>query len=177
MSEADRGAETGSQSPTPDASGTTDEENAHETRQQAALEELFLILEEVAGKESKPVNAVIRGVPMLITTDNDTALYILRINPAIVSNGKLNVAVLDLYRDETHHLQQWVIKAEWADEKPKITGLDGSMVEEDVRQFRLTEIAEYAGRMLRGGAGKIDSTSTQSNLTMRMPTEYSPRVN
>lgn len=177
MKEADRGAKTGSQPPTPDASGTTDEENAQETRQQAALQELFLILEEVAEKESKPVNAVIRGVPMLITMDNESTLYMLRINPAIVSNGKLNVAVLDLYRDETYHLQQWVMKAEWTDEKPKITGLDGSMVEEGAKQFRLTDVAEYAGRMLRGGVGKTDALNTTPSLTIRMPPEYSNRIN
>lgn len=177
MSEIDRGGRIGSQMPTPNTSETTKEENAQEVRQQTALQELFLILEEDAKRKNKPVDEAIRAVPMLITTGNEAAIYLLRINPAIVSNGKLNVAVLDLYRDETYHLQQWVIKAEWTNKKPKITALDDSIVEEGIRQFRLTEIAEYAVSMLRGEIGKPDALNTAPTLTMRMPPEYSNGIN
>lgn len=177
MGETDRGGKTDSPTPANDASEATDEEATQEARQQTALRELFLILEEDAKRQNKSVNATIRAVPILIATDNEIASYILRINPALVSDGKLNVAVLDLYSDGTHHLQQWVIKAEWTDEKPKITGLDDSGVEEGIRQFRLTEIAEYAGRMLRGKIEKTHDVNTARVLTMRMPPEYSSGIN
>lgn len=163
--------------PIPETSETTSEESAQEARQKTALQELFLILEADAKKGNKPVNAAIRAVPMLITSVNESMLYVLRINPAIVSDGRLNVAVLDLYRDEASHIQQWVVKAEWIDGKPEITGLDESMVEDGATQFRLTEIAEHAGRMLSGKIGKADTVGTAQNFTMQMPPEYAPRIN
>jgi len=177
MNERDKGTQVGSQSLTLDASETTNEEKKEENRQQKALQELFLILQSDAEREGKPVNAVIRGVPILITTGSESTLYILRINPAIVQSGKLNVVVLDLYRDEIYHVQQWVVKAEWPDGKPKITGLDESMVEEGAKLFELTKIAEYAGRMLSGKTRDTDATSIQSGFTMIMPPEYSTETN
>lgn len=177
MKEADGNTKINLQESTPDISEITNEEDSQEAKQQKALRELFLILEEDAKRENKPVNGAIRAVPMLITTIDETESYILRINPAIVSNGKLNVAVLDLYYNESYHLQQWVIKAEWTDEKPKITGLDDSMIKEGIKPFMLTEIAEYATKILRGGIGKTDALDTTPGLTIIMPPEYSNGIN
>ena len=177
MKEADENTKTNLKESTLDISEITNEEDSQEAKQQKVLLELFLILEEDAKKENKPVNGAIHAVPMLITTNNEAALYILRINPAIIFNGKLNVAVLDLYRDESYHLQQWVIKAESTDGKTKITDLDESMVEVGIKQFRLTEIAEYATEMLRGRIGKTDALNTTPDLTINMPPGYSNGIN
>lgn len=177
MSEADRNGRTRSQTPATDTSETTDEENAQEIRQKTALQELFLILEENARIKNKPVNSAIHAIPIPIKTGNDISSFTLRINPAIVSNGKLEVAVLDFYRGETYHLQQWVIKAKWTDEGPKITGLDASRVGNDTRHFRLTEIVEYAGSSLRKRMDEADGTNTTPNLAMSTPPGYSNRIN
>jgi hypothetical protein len=157
--------------PISDTSEVADEESIQEERQKTALQNLFLILETDAKKSNKPVNSAIRAIPMVITIANESKPYVLRINPALISNGKLSIAILDLYHNETSHLQQWVIKAEWKDEKPEITDLDESMVERGSNQFRLTEIAEYAGKML---SEKADGAQ---NLIMQMPTNYSSGVN
>jgi len=148
-----------------------------EAKRRAALQELFLILESDAEKKGKPVNAAINAIPMIIRNGGESKAYMLRINPAIISNGKLNIAVLDLYRDEAFHVQQWVIKAEWEDGKPNIKDLDESMVEDGTIQFRLTEIAEFAGNVLSGKYENADNLNTTNNLIMQMPPGYSPRIN
>lgn len=88
MTETDRGEGI---PPIPETSDTANEESTQEARRKTALQELFLILEADAEKKDKPVSSAIRAVPMIITSVNESTPYVLRINPAIVSDGRLNV--------------------------------------------------------------------------------------
>jgi hypothetical protein len=174
MTERDTGNGT---QPIPETSETTSEERALEDRRRIALQKLFLTLEADAERKGKPVNAEIRAVPMIITNGVSSKAYVLRINPALMSDGKLSIAVLDLYHEATSHLQQWVVKAEWQGGMPEITGLDESVIEESDKQFRLTEIAEYAEKTLSGNLGETDTVRPSQSLTMQMPPSYSRRIN
>jgi hypothetical protein len=155
----------------------TEEEIKLEKREQLALQELITILESDAEKAGKPVNAATHAVPMEITTKKESGLYVLRINPAIIAHGKLNILVLDLYAAGGNHFQQWVVKSEWENGEPKIIDSDNSSVYNEGPQIRLTEIAEYAAKILRGDSEEKVNGNPNSNFTIRMPAEYSKRVN
>ena len=176
MGEIDRSGRLNSQL-APDDCETSSEEEEQKTRRDLALQQLFLILESAAEKTGKPVNTTTHTIPMEIKTQNETGFYVLRINPAIISNGKLNVVVLDLYGNNGNHFQQWVVKAEWTDGMPQITDLDELTIANNQTRIRLTEIAEHVGKLMREETENEIDDNIKANFIMSMPTDYSPRIN
>lgn len=150
-----------------------EKENA---REELALETLFLILESEAKREGIPVNSIARGIPIELKSGDIREFFLLRVNPVFLTRGKLNIAILDLYGDSGSHFQQWVVRANWKDGKPQIIGLDRSILLGDGGGLELADVAEVAGKVI---SGKIPEAieRNKSNFLLKMPPEYSPRIN
>jgi hypothetical protein len=137
---------------------------------------LFLAVTEMAKEANLPVNAV-QAYGRFRETKNKEFNYELRVNPAILSeDNKLEVLVVDvLYKGIP--TQQWVAKAEWTNDVPKLKAMDMSLLNNLGTWFETDEIAVYAEGIVKEKIRLRNESLEKGKINTLMSDNYSNTLN
>lgn len=166
-------------------------ERQMEARENVALKKIFSYLEENALRTGKPVDLVTHEIPMIVTNSSGQHEFTLVVNPSIVENGKLTVAIFDLYHDELgeedddvvgSHIIQWVAKATW--DKDKIIGMKTNLnvVNGAEQRINLADVAEYVSRKFEQQMGIEEQSqqvaeTSEPSISINVPRGYVRGIN
>lgn len=138
---------------------------------------LFVALAELGNIREKPANTFVPTAGIKLDESDPDFEHYLRINPALLSpDGNIEVIVLDVtYLGEPS--QQWVAKAEWVDGKPKLVGLDLSVISDEGVGFTSQAIAIYAESTVKKYQHAFLLARNDPTALMSVPDGYSPGIN
>jgi hypothetical protein len=151
-----------------------------------SLEAIFSMIQKQADRKHIPPNRNPQNISFALEILRETRQYIFRINPALVDNGKLSVASLNLYEvridnagkdgdggiaRRTTHIQEWIVRASWIDGKPKITDedIDAIVIETDGNIIGLPAVAERARDILQIRTGIQDNLAQTHGILIPQP--------